>query len=253
VLANDTDVDSSLTAIKVTDPAHGTLLNPGNPFGTGGSFQYTPTPGYSGPDSFTYKANDGSSDSNVATVFIMVNPTGGAAPVVDSVRVNDGSAQRSMVTSLTVSFTTIVSVPNSAFRLVNKETSSQVGLNISSSNATGKTVSTLTFTGAGIVGGSLADGNYLLTIDREQNGFGVGSDYQLGADEVDQFFRYFGDSDGDRDVDNTDYFKFRGTYGQTSASTRYLWFLDSDADNDVDSSDLTQFNQRYRKRLAWIP
>jgi hypothetical protein len=250
LLANDTDVDSSLTAIKVTNPAHGTV----GPFGTDGSFWYTPTPGYFGSDSFTYKANDGSSDSNVATVFIMVNPTGSApAPVVDSVRVNDGSAQRSMVTSLTVTFTTTTSLPDSAFRLVNRDTSGQVGLNISRSDSTGRTVATLEFSGTGIVGGSLADGNYLLTIDREQNGFGIGSDYQLGANEVDKFFRYFGDSDGDRDVDNTDYFTFRGAYSQTFPSTRYLWYLDSDDDNDVDGSDLTQFNQRYRKRLTWTP
>jgi hypothetical protein len=38
-----------------------------------GSFTYTPATGYSGPDSFTYKANDGTVDSNTATVSITVN------------------------------------------------------------------------------------------------------------------------------------------------------------------------------------
>ncbi len=33
-----------------------------------GSFTYTPASGFSGADSFTYIANDGSADSNVATV-----------------------------------------------------------------------------------------------------------------------------------------------------------------------------------------
>ena len=37
-----------------------------------GSFTYTPTAGFGGSDSFTYKANDGSADSNVATVNIDV-------------------------------------------------------------------------------------------------------------------------------------------------------------------------------------
>jgi len=57
--------------IIVTQPAHGTLfINT-----TTGAVQYTPTPGYSGPDSFTYKLNDsGTSFSNVATVSITVNP-----------------------------------------------------------------------------------------------------------------------------------------------------------------------------------
>ncbi len=45
-----------------------------------GSFVYTPTAGYSGADSFTYVANDGLLNSNVATVAIQVTPvivTGG--------------------------------------------------------------------------------------------------------------------------------------------------------------------------------
>ncbi|MGA2500849.1 MAG: cadherin-like domain-containing protein, partial [Tepidisphaeraceae bacterium] len=70
VLANDIDVDGdALTAILVDGPAHGTLtLNPD------GSFTYTPAENFYGADSFTYKANDGTGDSNVATVYITVNP-----------------------------------------------------------------------------------------------------------------------------------------------------------------------------------
>lgn len=68
VLSNDTDADGNpLTAVKVTNPAHGTLTLNAN-----GSFTYTPAAGYVGSDSFTYKANDGTADSNVATVSIAV-------------------------------------------------------------------------------------------------------------------------------------------------------------------------------------
>jgi VCBS repeat-containing protein len=49
----------------VSGPAHGTLTLNAN-----GSFTYTPAANYNGPDSFTYKANDGQADSNVATVSI---------------------------------------------------------------------------------------------------------------------------------------------------------------------------------------
>ena len=69
VLGNDTDAESNpLTAVLVNGPAHGALSLNAN-----GSFTYTPAGNYSGPDSFTYKANDGSADSNVATVSITVN------------------------------------------------------------------------------------------------------------------------------------------------------------------------------------
>ena len=57
VLGNDTDADGdSLTAVKVSDPAHGTVT-----LNASGGLTYVPTGGYSGPDSFTYKANDGTS------------------------------------------------------------------------------------------------------------------------------------------------------------------------------------------------
>ena len=78
VLGNDTDIDDdSLTAVKVTDPAHGSVT-----LNDDGSFTYTPNANYSGPDSFTYKANDGTADSNVATVSITVTAVNDA-PVAE--------------------------------------------------------------------------------------------------------------------------------------------------------------------------
>ena len=65
--ASDADSDP-LTFSIVTAPAHGSLS------GSAGApnVTYKPTAGYSGPDSFTFKANDGTADSNVATVSITV-------------------------------------------------------------------------------------------------------------------------------------------------------------------------------------
>jgi hypothetical protein len=71
VLANDTDPDpgTTLTAVLAAGPANGALaLNPN------GSFTYTPNANFSGSDSFTYRANDGIANSNLATVAITVNP-----------------------------------------------------------------------------------------------------------------------------------------------------------------------------------
>ena len=70
VLGNDTDADGDpLTAILNVAPFNGTLtLNPN------GSFTYTPDANFIGLDTFTYHANDGADDSNIATVTITVNP-----------------------------------------------------------------------------------------------------------------------------------------------------------------------------------
>ncbi|NIU06024.1 MAG: DUF2341 domain-containing protein [Gammaproteobacteria bacterium] len=74
VLANDSDADADrLSAVLVSGPANGSLsLN------ADGAFTYTPNPDFAGSDSFTYMANDGVNDSNVATVTITVNPVNDA-------------------------------------------------------------------------------------------------------------------------------------------------------------------------------
>lgn len=68
-----------LSFTVVTPPSHGTVDCPI----ASGLCTYTPTAGYVGPDSFTWKANDGFTDSNTATVSLTV--TANHAPVATSV------------------------------------------------------------------------------------------------------------------------------------------------------------------------
>jgi len=76
VLANDTDAQANpLTAALNAGPSHGSVSLNAN-----GSFNYMPLAGYTGADSFTYHANDGLLDSNIATVSIAV--TGVAAVIL---------------------------------------------------------------------------------------------------------------------------------------------------------------------------
>jgi|GEM_PF-4339375 len=87
VLANDTDADPSdtLSAVLVSDVSDGTLSLQPN-----GTFTYTPDANFSGTDSFTYKANDGSADSNTVTVTITVNAVNDApVAVADTYNVNE--------------------------------------------------------------------------------------------------------------------------------------------------------------------
>ncbi|MFJ9769123.1 FG-GAP-like repeat-containing protein [Streptomyces erythrochromogenes] len=96
VLGNDTDPDGNpLTASLVTGPAHGTLT-----LGPDGSFGYQPAGGYVGSDSFTYKATDGTVDSNVATVTINVSAgcNGLAATITGNGIVNGTSGADVIVT-----------------------------------------------------------------------------------------------------------------------------------------------------------
>lgn len=81
VLANDSS--GTLSAVLVSGPAHGTLTLNSN-----GSFAYTPAGLYNGPDSFTYKANDGTADSNTATVAITITAGAGSklAALYDAVK-----------------------------------------------------------------------------------------------------------------------------------------------------------------------
>ena len=80
VLANDRDVDLGTTPGEQipTTATHGVTIVGGPAHGTAtvnadGSIRYTPAADYFGPDSFTYKLNDGQLDSNPATVSITVS------------------------------------------------------------------------------------------------------------------------------------------------------------------------------------
>ncbi len=78
VLANDTDVDGDVLTVELqSSPSHGTAtVDPATKKVT-----YVPTSGYTGSDSFTYRASDGAAVSNTVSVLITVKadsaPDGG--------------------------------------------------------------------------------------------------------------------------------------------------------------------------------
>ena len=89
VTLSATDVEGQeLTYTVVSGPAHGVLG------GSAPNLTYTPHANFNGPDSFTFKANDGSVDSAVATVSIGVAPVNDV-PVANaqSVATNEDSAK----------------------------------------------------------------------------------------------------------------------------------------------------------------
>jgi VCBS repeat-containing protein len=79
VLGNDADPEGDpLSATVVDSPTNGTLT-----MNSDGSFTYTPNADFSGTDTFTYKASDGTAESGVATVTITVNPVNDAPSAAD--------------------------------------------------------------------------------------------------------------------------------------------------------------------------
>ncbi|UUA74144.1 retention module-containing protein [Cellvibrio sp. QJXJ] len=89
VLANDSDAENSpLSAILVSGPAHGTLMLNAN-----GTFSYTHNGSETTSDSFTYRANDGTSNGNIVTVQIAITPVNDAPTAVnDTANVDEGSS-----------------------------------------------------------------------------------------------------------------------------------------------------------------
>jgi hypothetical protein len=186
--------------------------------------------------------------------ILPLGPDGAAAPPkVEDVAVNDGSAQRSMVTSLTITFDRVVTFDPGAFAL-RAQDGIEIGLTVTASVAGGRSVAVLTFTGAGIVAGSLADGTYTLTVrgervrdeeGRELDGDGDGNG---GGDRVDVFHRLFGDSDGDGNVAGQDRDRFRSAFQTRAGDPGYLWYFDFDGDGDVDGRDNGEFSRRFGRR-----
>jgi VCBS repeat-containing protein len=79
VLDNDSDPeDDTITAVGASDPENGTVT-----LNSDGSFTYTPDDDFAGTDSFTYKASDGSNDSDKATVKITVKAVNDAPAAAD--------------------------------------------------------------------------------------------------------------------------------------------------------------------------
>jgi hypothetical protein len=180
----------------------------------------------------------------------------GPPPRIQSSVVNNGSAQRSRVTSLTVTFSGVVSfasTPGAAFTLT-RVGGGSVGFTATASVAGGLTVVTLNnFTGSVTEFGSLADGRYTLTALASQitmggqsldgNGDGVpGDNYTFG--EAQGLFRFFGDINGDRNVDIADFGLFSSTYGLNSTQTGFNAAFDFNGDGVIDIADFGQFSIR---------
>jgi hypothetical protein len=166
-----------------------------------------------------------------------------------SIQVNDGSAQRSMVTSLRITFDSPVNYvgnPAAAFSLANQSTGSPTILS-AVVDASGTAVS-LAFTGGSVNFNSLADGRFTLNIFASQftgsgfdgNGDGIaGDNFELIGTPANGLFRLFGDADGNGSVNSTDFAAFRTFFGIGPS------MFDFDNDGQTNAGDFAEFRTRF--------
>lgn len=219
----------------------------------------TIVPGATGSTSVlaTGTVDAGNTDSDLTNNEVSEDTSLAPLPVVESVQINDGGVSRSQITSLTVTFHTEVTLAADAFEVENIDSSTAVANGVvNSSVVDGKTVAVLTFdsgasvvdrAGTGALGNSLADGNYRLTVvaSKVNNaGFLMLEDFVFGgqlvaAPDNDDFFRLYGDADGDGSVSPSDLFShFVPSFGVPSTDPGFDPTLDFEGDNAVSPSDL---------------
>ena len=107
--------DCDLTFTIGTGPAHGTLdpiadvaCTGTGPFADTATVDYTPTTGYNGPDSFTFRVSDGVTTSAPATVTITVGTPPNAPPTASPV---SKSTPHEVATTVTMSGTDATDCP----------------------------------------------------------------------------------------------------------------------------------------------
>jgi autotransporter-associated beta strand protein len=268
VVLNGTTAGSGYDQVTAT----GTVNLTGSSLNLSFANGFTPTAGSTydilvnnGGSAITGTFSQGSTIT-VAGVTFSISYAGGAsgkdvvltasnAPVVAGVQINDGSAQRSEVGSITVTFNTQVTLASGAFTLTRVGTyggAAGDGATLQDTNGTitvatqvvgGVTVATLTFSGANTDYGSLADGNWTLNINHAAvmaSGTPMAADYTQT-----NIKRLYGDYDGSGTVNAFDYGQFRLAYGSSSSDSSYKAILDFDASGAINAFDYGQFRLRY--------
>lgn len=160
-----------------------------------------------------------------------------APPKVTSIVVDDGTPQRSMVRSVTVNFQEPVALDPGAFQLNLPAGVQPVTLSVTPAlgNGTFSQSYVVTFSGPGIIGNSLQDGEYVLNVvaSKVHNT----ADQTMAMDTPLAFFRLFADYTGNGFVDNLDLAYLRLAAG---GNANYTQYFDYNGDGVVNATDTAQ-------------
>lgn len=189
---------------------------------------------------------------------ILISTASARPPVVTEVSIGDGSDQRSIVTSLSATFDQDVSASLGSGDLQLTPQPSSIVLQ-PLAVVWDEPSMTATWTFPNEVGGTLPNGNYTASLLASSVSNGGGElldgdgDGAEGGDFSFEFFRYFGDFDGDRDVDFLDTCRFREALNTSLGDTAYFAAFDADGDGMIDASDLALFQQNYLTYFPVVP
>ncbi len=225
--------DGNITAgaLTYTDPNRRQVCRRSHSYATDGTYTIT-----------VRLIDDDGGVSNELTTVAYIGDI--LAPQVASVTIDDGSAQRSMIRSITVLFDSEIVFDEGAFDL---RLTDGTLITVSTSVTAGTPTNEVVLTFPSYFGGSLEDGNYRLTLlhthIRSLSGVPIDGDGDgaAGGNAVDQFFRLFGDGNGDGYTDFTDFANdFLPAFGSSYGQAGYRSAMDKDADGFVDFTDFAE-------------
>jgi hypothetical protein len=231
-------------ATSFTVNAAGTQITVLDPAGSGSVDVTVVTPGgtsaTSAADQFTYL-----SSTPISLSSVVVNGNNSALAGV----------QRSMVDSIVYTFNQAVNMAatnafsialNSTFATGTLPTLTWTAIN---PNADGSSTQwAVTFSGTGVLNGSIGDGVYNITI----NGSAVtadGSPTVTGTSQTDTFYRLFGDAAGTGSVTGADYNALLSTFNLKSTAAGYLACFNEDGASKIDAPDYNAFLANFGTRF----
>ncbi|MDB5173968.1 MAG: Hemolysin-type calcium-binding repeat family protein [Phycisphaerales bacterium] len=189
------------------------------------------------------------------------------APTLLSRTIDDGNNQRSLVRSLTFKFSSPVTLSAGAITLALLNTA---GSNSGTDDGAPPTnasaaLGTPTTSDAGVtwvvpivqssafsVLGSLIDGVYQTTVHAALVS-DASSRHLSGGDQTGpKFHRLFGDINGDKRVNASDYQQFSAAFGSSNLSPNYVVYFDYNHDKRINATDYQQFAARFGKFYSYV-
>jgi len=205
-------------------------------------------------------AGDG---THAGTSYVTTFSVAAPVPQVLNTIVGDGTAQRSEVRSFTVAFSEAVTLAPGAITLAllntggsgsngpagTAPTDESTGLTWSSTDG-GKTY-VVTFNSNADATGSLKDGIYTLIVHAAKVTDAATGLVHVAADTTVAFHRLFGDINGDKTVNLTDYRAFKSAYLSTSTNSKWNPNFDVNGDGTINLTDYRAFKNNYLKQFIY--